>query len=257
MGALHEGHLSLVKRAKQECDYAVVSIYVNKRQFNDPLDFEKYPRDLEHDLELLAGVSCDAVFTPDSEKELYKAPKPQNLTYNLNGLDTVLEGAHRPNHFDAVVEVVERLFATIQPTHAFFGLKDYQQYRIIKSFTEANQLPVTVVGHKTVREEDGLAMSSRNQRLTNVQHEAAHGILRCLHHLKQKYNDADLPLPSIIETGKQELLNIEGVSAIDYLQIADSDTLQPISKAGTTNARAFAALHLGNVRLIDNISLNP
>lgn len=257
MGALHAGHLSLVNHAKKNCDIAVASIYVNKRQFNDPNDFDKYPRNVNHDLQLLKEVGCDAVFTPQSEKELYLANKDNNLNYDLNHLDTVLEGKHRPRHFDAVVEVVERLFATIRPTHAFFGLKDYQQFRIIQFFTTQNNLPIQVVGHKTVREQGGLAMSSRNQRLSPTDYEEAHGILKALEALKHNYQTANTELASLIKESKQVLLNIPNVSKVDYLAVADSETLQPKTKLGEANARAFVALHLGDVRLIDNISLNP
>lgn len=257
MGALHEGHLSLVKKAKSENDLAIASIYVNQRQFNDPEDFKKYPRDSQRDIHLLEQAGCDVLFLPQTPEEVEKVDLRSNLSFALNGLDHVLEGQHRPGHFKAVIEVVLRLFTITKPSKAYFGLKDFQQYRIIKYFSQQNSLDVEVVGVPTVRESDGLALSSRNQRLSPAEHEVAHGILRTLEKLRVDYHAKKASVSKLKEDYIKELKALEGVKNVDYLEIADEDDLQSIEEYKEVGARAFVALHLGKVRLIDNISLNP
>lgn len=256
MGALHHGHLNLVEHSINSCDHTVVSIYVNARQFNDPEDFKKYPRLPEKDISLLEKKGVSAVFLPDSEEELYKADKSHNLTYDLKGLDLVLEGAFRQNHFNAVVEVVERLFAVVRPTHAFFGLKDYQQYKIISHFVDSNQLPVNIVGIETVREEGGLAMSSRNERLSSTQREEAKNIFAILSQVKIDYTQGKLAIDQITTKAINALNKIPSLSKIDYLKIVKDTDLQEIKTSTDKAARVFVAAHFGSVRLIDNLSLN-
>ncbi len=163
MGALHEGHLSLVRQAKRESEIVVVSIFVNPIQFNNSDDLQKYPRDLDRDLDLLKEVGCDIVFAP-SEAEMY--PENPTESYAFGDLETVMEGAFRPGHFNGVAIVVKRLFDLIKPTAAYFGEKDFQQLAIIRALTEKENLSVEIVGCPIIREKDGLAMSSRNVRLS-------------------------------------------------------------------------------------------
>ncbi len=157
MGFLHDGHLSLVNDCKKECDIAVASIYVNPSQFNEQSDFEAYPKDVPRDIALLESVACDVLWLP---KQDTIESIPLNLIYELNGLDLVMEGKHRPGHFKGVIEVVYRLFQAVKPDKAFFGEKDFQQYSIIQKMVENNNLPIEVISKPTVRESDGLAMSS-------------------------------------------------------------------------------------------------
>lgn len=257
MGALHHGHLHLVQQAISHCDICIVSIYVNARQFNNSEDFDKYPRNIPADLKLLEEIGVTAVFTPKSEEELYKTEIDTSLSFNLNGLDKTMEGAHRAGHFEAVARVVERLFAAVRPSDAFFGLKDFQQFQVISHFVAQNKLPIAINGVETVREKEGLAMSSRNLRLSDQEKDAAKGIYAALKNIKTKINAQAASVKTILEEATAELHNISGVSSIDYICIASPSDLQPISEYQDGSLRAFVALQLGSVRLIDNISLKP
>ena len=251
MGALHQGHLSLVERAKNENDIVVVSIFVNPTQFDKEEDLVNYPKTIDTDLSLLKSVFCDFVFTPTAE-EIYE----NNITstsFNFDGLEHQMEGKFRKGHFDGVGTIVKRLFEIVTPTKAYFGEKDYQQLQIIRKMVKKNQLPVKIVPCKIYREEDGLAMSSRNTRLTNEHRNIAPFIYKTLKQAKINFGTENaLEVIQWVENEfkKQPLLELE------YFEIADEKTLLPIkSKDKKQKYRAFIAVFAGNIRLIDNINL--
>lgn len=250
MGALHEGHLELMRRAKRENDLLAVSIFVNPIQFNNPEDLKKYPRVLDHDLKLLQSVKCDFVFTP-SEQEMY--PEPPTDTFNFGPLEHVMEGAFRPGHFNGVAIVVKKLFQIVEPHRGYFGEKDYQQLAIIKTLVEQEHFPIAIVPCAIVREEDGLAMSSRNTRLTAEERKLAPEIYRILTTVAGQSKNMD---PKALQLfGRQQFDQVKAFET-EYFELADDRQLQPIEgwkeKQGV---RAFVALTLGNVRLIDNIRI--
>ncbi|MCU0370462.1 MAG: pantoate--beta-alanine ligase [Bacteroidales bacterium] len=251
MGALHEGHLRLVERARRENSLVACSIFVNPIQFNNPEDLEKYPRTVENDIELLQDTGCDLVFVPSVE-EMY--PGPVTEKYDFGALERVMEGASRPGHFNGVAIVVKKLFDIIQPDTAYFGEKDFQQLRIIQSLVKMEQIPVTIIPCPTVREPDGLAMSSRNRRLSPLERSLAPEIYHTL--LSAREMVSHIPL-SEIKRISGDRLEKKGFR-VDYFEIADIETLQP---AGTLSASAgliaCVAAFLGNVRLIDNMILFP
>jgi len=248
MGALHEGHLQLMRRAKQENDLLVVSVFVNPIQFNNPEDLKKYPRNLEKDKQLLETVSCDIVFAPTVE-EMY--PEAVTTKYDFGKLETVMEGAFRKGHFNGVAVVVKKLFDIVLPDKAYFGEKDFQQLAIIQELVRMENLPVQIVPCPIVREEDGLAMSSRNERLTGDERKAApfiHKTLKEAVKLSEKMNPAEIKKWVI------EQFSATDVFQIEYFEIANDRDLQPITawdKAFGT--MGFVAVQLGQVRLIDNI----
>ncbi len=250
MGALHRGHLSLMDRAKAENDILVVSIFVNPIQFNNKTDLEKYPRDLEKDKRLLESVGCNILFYPSVE-EMYPEGEVTEK-YDFGDLETVMEGEFRPGHFNGVAVVVKRLFNIVKPHRAYFGEKDFQQLAIIKKLVETDNIPVEIVPCPIVREPNGLAMSSRNERLTPEQREKASFIYKTLQ-LAKKRKDDICPLPL-----KQMIYNIFDADEnfkLEYFEIADEDTLKPITAWGQTKKpRAFVAVWMNDVRLIDNIS---
>jgi len=250
MGALHEGHLSLYKAAKKENDEVISSIFVNPTQFNNPDDFQKYPKTLEKDLELLEKAGVDAVYVPNVE-EMY----PDGLNskkYNFDGLENEMEGKYRPGHFDGVGTIVEELFRQVQPHNAYFGEKDYQQLAIIKKMVEKTKLPVKIHGVPTLREEDGLAMSSRNVRLTETQRKEATIIYETLEKVKEWFKVISL------EEIKQKVTDIFRNSnfELEYFVIADEKTLKETDFFyKDKNYRAFIVAYAGDVRLIDNMHL--
>ena len=250
MGALHEGHLSLYKAAKKENDEVISSIFVNPTQFNNPDDFQKYPKTLEKDLELLEKAGVDAVYVPNVE-EMY----PDGLNskkYDFNGLENEMEGKYRPGHFDGVGTIVEELFRQVQPHNAYFGEKDYQQLAIIKKMVEKTKLPVKIHGVPTLREEDGLAMSSRNVRLTETQRKEATIIYETLEKVKEWFKVISL------EEIKQKVTDIFRNSnfELEYFVIADEKTLKETDFFyKDKNYRAFIVAYAGDVRLIDNMHL--
>jgi pantoate--beta-alanine ligase len=253
MGALHQGHISLVQRALSENDAVMVTIFVNPTQFNNSEDLEKYPRTLDIDLEKLNSLTATlSVFAPDAN-EIYDG-KVNAETYDFSGLDRVMEGAFRPGHFDGVGTIVERLFRCIEPNRAYFGEKDYQQLQIIKNLVNQRELPVEVIACPIVREANGLAMSSRNARLTASQRQKAAAIFRTLSLAKQHFSTSNST-----EIGKScldEITNDVDFN-LEYFQISEADSLQPaMEKLPGKKYRAFIAVHLGGVRLIDNIALN-
>ena len=250
MGALHEGHLSLYKAAKKENDEVISSIFVNPTQFNNPDDFQKYPKTLEKDLELLEKAGVDAVYVPNVE-EMY----PDGLNskkYDFDGLENEMEGKYRPGHFDGVGTIVEELFRQVQPHNAYFGEKDYQQLAIIKKMVEKTKLPVKIHGVPTLREEDGLAMSSRNVRLTETQRKEATIIYETLEKVKEWFKVISL------EEIKQKVTDIFRNSnfELEYFVIADEKTLKETDFFyKDKNYRAFIVAYADTVRLIDNMHL--
>ena len=250
MGALHQGHLSLYKAAKKENDEVISSIFVNPTQFNNPDDFQKYPKTLEKDLELLEKAGVDAVYVPNVE-EMY----PDGLNskkYNFDGLENEMEGKYRPGHFDGVGTIVEELFRQVQPHNAYFGEKDYQQLAIIKKMVEKTKLPVKIHEVPTLREEDGLAMSSRNVRLTETQRKEATIIYETLEKVKEWFKVISL------EEIKQKVTDIFRNSnfELEYFVIADEKTLKETDYFyKDKNYRAFIVAYADTVRLIDNMHL--
>ena len=253
MGALHEGHLSLVRNAFKECDLVVVSIFVNPTQFNNKEDLEKYPRNLEQDLDLLNSEFPDIwVFTPTAEN-LY-GNKILSESFDFEGLESVMEGKFRNGHFDGVGTVVKRLFEIITPDKAFFGEKDFQQLQIIRKLTENKGLPVEIIGCPILREENGLARSSRNERLSSQNRKKAAFIYETLKNVKTLFGteSADY-INKWVENKFREHPFLE----LEYFEIADSRTLKKITeKEKGRNYRAFIAVYADEIRLIDNIALD-
>ena len=251
MGALHEGHLSLVHAAEKRTSFVVVSIFVNPTQFNDPADLERYPRTLSSDVALLEKTSCGVVFAP-SVSEVY--PEPDARIFDFGMLDKVMEGAHRPGHFNGVAQVVSRLFDMVRPDQAFFGEKDFQQLAIIREMVRQLHLPIEIVGCPIIREESGLALSSRNTLLTPGQRRSASLISRVLFSMQEKASGmasfSELLASAQAEIDKDPLLKTE------YLEIVDAETLQSVSGWDhASGLRACAAVKVGAIRLIDNVCI--
>lgn len=251
MGALHEGHLSLVKRCKGENDLCVVSIFVNPTQFNDKEDLDNYPRELQSDLQLLESVHCDIVFTP-AVNEMY--PVEDTRIFDFGLLDKVMEGAHRMGHFNGVAQIVTKLFDAVKPHRAYFGEKDFQQLAIIKKMVRDFQYPIDIIGCPIIRESSGLAMSSRNKLLNLQQCESAAWISKTLFQskqLQQSMSVEQLKNWVINELNKINLLKV------DYFEIVDRVTLQPVTSWNDpVGTQGCIAVKVGRVRLIDNIKYN-
>lgn len=253
MGALHAGHLSLIQESKQACDVTVASIFVNPTQFNDPKDYEKYPVTIEEDCRLLEEAKTDLLFLP-SVKEMYPDGTASPKHYDLGELENLLEGRYRPGHFQGVCQVVEHLLEIVKPARLFMGQKDYQQCMVIQRLLQITGMPVQLNVSPTLREKDGLAMSSRNVRLTADQRQRATAIYEQLKRIKEKYTSQDLF--SLQQEATEQLQNV-GFSKVDYVSIADANTLQPITQPyNETKAVALIAAFMGDVRLIDNLLLN-
>jgi pantoate--beta-alanine ligase len=248
MGALHEGHLAIIRKAKQENSAVVVSIYVNDRQFNNREDYISYPRKNEEDIALLSAMDVDAVYFPIKE-ELFN-PNFSLPFVDLKGLDQRLEGASRPGHFQGVMEVVYALFQHVKPDKAYFGLKDFQQVAVIRKLIESTNLPIELVEQATVRTAEGLAMSSRNLRLNPQQKEEALVLVHTLTFLKDNYGK--LPLLNLLESGRERIT--KSTLTLDYLEIVDYDNLIALSSE-QPKALACVAAFCGEVRLIDNMLL--
>ena len=252
MGALHDGHFSLVKAARAQCDVVVVSIFVNPAQFNDQADLEKYPRDLTADATKLAEFDVDYVYAPE-RNEIY--PDGFSTYVYVEELSESLEGSSRPGHFRGVATVVTILFNTIRPDFAYFGQKDAQQVAIVRRLTRDLGFEMEIVELPTVREESGLAMSSRNQLLDDSSREKASVLLRSLKEAKLAYKNGErnaLKLTEIV----QRILAEEPAAQVDYIAVVDRDSLEPIEKVGDRETLIAAAVSFGNVRLIDNVILN-
>lgn len=251
MGALHAGHISLVKQAISETQVVVVSIFVNPTQFNDKSDLEKYPRNLEADLKLLEKTGCQIVFAPKTE-EIY--PEPDTRKFEFGELETVMEGKHRPGHFNGVAQVVSKLFDVVKPDKAYFGLKDFQQLAIIKEMVTQLNLPVEIVPCAIVREESGLAMSSRNELLSAEERKNAAVISESLfqaYKLKEQKSVNELQNWIADNINKNPYLNVE------YVEIVDDRRLQHVKSWDEKGGKVCCvAVFCGKVRLIDNIVFN-
>ena len=250
MGFLHEGHLSLMRQAREENHILVVSIFVNPTQFGPGEDYDSYPRDLEMDASLCREAGCSLIFTPDAD-EMY--PQGNVTTVSVPDLTETLCGASRPGHFDGVTTVVSKLFNIVRPHKAYFGLKDFQQYRVISRMVQDLNMNIHIIGLPTVREEDGLAMSSRNAYLYNDERSGALTLSRSLDAAREMVSKG-IRDPRVIEEKVTGLIESEPTTRIDYVSVVDADNLTPLS---TLEDRALLALavFVGDTRLIDNAVL--
>lgn len=254
MGALHDGHISLLEASKKENDFTVVSIFVNPTQFNDPADYAKYPVTLEKDISLLEAAGCDILFLP-SVNEMYPSGQMLKKKYELGYLETLLEGSFRPGHFQGVCQIVHRLLEIVLPDNLYMGQKDYQQCMVVKKLLELTGLGQTVTLHisPTLREKSGLAMSSRNMRLSETERNAAVAIYQALNQIRENLQPGSL---KTLQQEAAEQLTQKGFR-VDYVEIADAGTLYPADNwDGRQKLVALAAAFLGEVRLIDNLLLN-
>lgn len=252
MGALHEGHMRLVEEARQSCDVVVVSIFVNPVQFNDKADLEKYPRDLTSDAAKLAEYDVDYIFAPDVE-EIY--PVDFSTYVTVEGVSEGLEGASRPGHFRGVATVVTILFNTVRPDRAFFGQKDAQQVAVVKRLARDLGFETEIVVIPTVREPSGLAMSSRNQRLSSEERERAGVLIEALRQAKIAFKKGERDSANLMDIVEKRVAK-EVLARLDYVAVVDRATMQPIDKIGDCEALIVIAANFGDVRLIDNVILN-
>ncbi len=254
MGALHNGHLSLIKEGFKQNEVVVVSIFVNPTQFDKKEDLVKYPRTLNADIVLLKSIADTniIVYAPPVE-DIYES-KVESQSFSFDGLEYEMEGAFRDGHFDGVGTIVKRLLEIIKPDYAYFGEKDFQQLQIIKKLVELHHIPVEIVGCPIHRAEDGLAMSSRNERLTKAHREAAPFIYKTLKTAKEKFGTKSAKnISEWVESQFKEQPLLE----LEYFIIADTKTLNPVKQKSTKKTyRAFIAVYAGDIRLIDNIALN-
>ena len=253
MGALHKGHLALVKEALCNNDIVFVSIFVNPTQFNNAEDLEKYPRTLEADLKLLSDLSSSIkVFAPNPT-EVYNG-EMKVISYDFDGLEYEMEGKFRPGHFDGVGTVVKHLFDIIQPDNAYFGEKDYQQLQIVKKLVDIEKLSVNVIGCPIYREDTGLALSSRNKRLSKSQLEASPKIYKVLKEVKEDFGTKSVKW---LNDWVSDQFKNDAELKLEYFEIADANNLKSVESRDTgLKYRAFIAVFAGEVRLIDNIALN-
>ncbi len=249
MGALHEGHLSLVRKSVNDNDFTVVSVFVNPTQFNNPDDLAKYPRNLDKDSELLKSIGCDLIFAPNKEDIYSEDELKETFSFDFGGLDEVMEGAFRPGHFNGVVQIVSKLFELVQPHKSYFGEKDYQQLAIIHRMTKLMNFDIEIVDCPIIREKSGLAMSSRNERLTFEQRKIAASISKVLFECRNfvpKLSPFEIKEKVVSEINKIQALQLE------YFEVANAETLQPAVDWNQPTV-AFIAVCCGDVRLIDNI----
>ena len=247
MGALHEGHLSLVRRALKENDCCIVSVFVNPTQFNNPRDLETYPRTLDADSHLLASIGATALFAPEVET-IY--PEPDTRVFHVGAVAEVMEGKYRPGHFNGVMQVVSRLFDLVQPDCAYFGEKDFQQIAVLRAMAREIKSPVEIIACPIVREEDGLARSSRNTLLSEEGRAQAPNIYRILS--ESRTWSKELSPKAVIERATQ-LLDAIPTLRVEYFEIVDADTLQPITRwEDSPKPHGCITVYCGEVRLIDN-----
>ncbi|GIX41416.1 MAG: pantothenate synthetase [Leptospiraceae bacterium] len=251
MGYLHEGHLSLIREAKKECDYIVVSIFVNPKQFNSEEDLKKYPRDYERDLNLLEKEAIDLVFMPEIE-EIY--PEDPKIFIDMPSLTNKLCGIHRPGHFQGVLLVVLKLFHLVEPNKAYFGKKDYQQYKIIKQMVKDLDMDIEVIGCPLIREDSGIALSSRNARLSNKGYSDAQLIYRALQIAKKEWLKGETK-PETLKEIIKDIIETGSLNRVEYIEIVDPENLENVKEAKEGDIIAVA-VYTENVRLIDNIELN-
>ncbi|ESU19409.1 putative pantoate--beta-alanine ligase [Flavobacterium cauense R2A-7] len=253
MGALHQGHLSLLKESIKNNAITVVSIFVNPTQFNNAEDLTNYPRTLERDVEKIKTVSKDIIVYAPSVEDIYEG-NTKSTAFDYDGLEFQMEGAHRPGHFDGVGTIVKKLFEIVQPTNAYFGEKDFQQLQIVKKMVQKHNLTVTIHGCPIHREANGLAMSSRNERLSADARNEAALIYKTLKEAKSKFeNHSAKEVIAFVENTFKKHPNFQ----LEYFEIADEATLLScIRKSKSKKYRGFIAIFINNIRLIDNISLN-
>jgi pantoate--beta-alanine ligase len=252
MGALHDGHLSLVREARRMCDVVVVSVFVNPTQFAPGEDFDRYPRDLTHDAALLTDYNVDYIFAPAPE-EIY--PKNFSTYVTVEGLSDQLEGASRPGHFRGVATVVTVLFNIVRPDFAFFGQKDAQQTMVVRRLVRDLAFDTEIVVLPTVREESGLALSSRNAYLNDEERHAAPALYRALQRAKVVYKDGERNAARIAGVVRATIES-EPRARIDYISIMDADTLEKLDKLDDRTVLIAVAAHFGKTRLIDNLVIN-
>lgn len=251
MGALHQGHLSLIKQAQQKNDVVIVSIFVNPTQFDNKEDLVKYPITLESDTKLLKSISCDVLFHPSVEEIYQENVVSEN--FDFDGLEHQMEGKFRDGHFNGVGTIVKTLFEIVEPDKAYFGQKDFQQFQIIKKMVEKHHLKLKIKGCKIFREKDGLAMSSRNTRLTKEYREIAPFIYKTLKKAKKKFTTENVEK---VNEWVENQFKKEPLLELEYFTIADENTLETINKKESGKKyRAFIAVFAGEIRLIDNIQL--
>jgi pantoate--beta-alanine ligase len=250
MGALHKGHVSLINIAQQYADVVVCSIFVNPTQFTDPKDLEKYPRPLEHDMQMLREAGCDVVFMP-SVKEMY--PGTEHWHIDLGPAEFLLEGEFRKGHYQGVTQIVKKLFDAVNPDVAFFGQKDFQQVLMIENMVAYFKLPVQIISCPIIREEDGLAMSSRNIHLNEADRKNALVLSKALSYVKDHFEEKTVP--ELLVEAKEMISAVAGVE-LDYFTIANGKTLLPENNKNQSNLVALVAAKVGQTRLIDNMLLN-
>lgn len=252
MGALHKGHIQLIKESISQSDITVCSIFVNPTQFNNHEDLLKYPKQMGEDKQMLIEAGCDVLFAPSVEEMYPKEQKP--LNFNFGFLETVLEGAFRPGHFSGVGVVVSKLLNIVQPKYAFFGQKDLQQLAVIKKLVSDLNIRTKIISVPTIRESSGLAMSSRNLRLSVEEKKLAAKLNIAMKELKAKIGSG-MPIGGAIDKTKQELQQQKGIE-LEYLEVVNSDTMAEVtSMVDTDNISVCIAAHIGQVRLIDNLYL--
>jgi pantoate--beta-alanine ligase len=250
MGALHKGHVSLINIAQQYADVVVCSIFVNPTQFTDPKDLEKYPRPLEHDMKMLEEAGCDVVFMP-SVTEMY--PEPEVWHIDLGPAEFLLEGEFRKGHYQGVTQIVKKLFDAVNPDVAFFGQKDFQQVLMIKNMVAHFNMPIQIVSCPIIREDDGLAMSSRNIHLSVKDRKNALVLSKALAFVKDSFSE--LSIPELVEKAKAIINDTPGVE-LDYFIVANGETLLPENDKSHDDIVALVAAKVGETRLIDNMILN-
>ena len=251
MGALHDGHLSLIKQSILQTDFTVVSIFVNPTQFDSHEDFNTYPSDTEKDIDLLKSISDEIILFNPASAELYSNDLKLD-TFDFNGLDKFMEGEYRGNHFHGVATIVNKLFSIIKADYAYFGEKDFQQLRIIENLILEKKLSINLIRCETVRSSEGLALSSRNNKLTFSSKKIATNLFKALNFAKEKIDT--LSVNEIEKIIIDSLSKISGIK-LEYFVIADEENLRPIKKKETQKCRAFIAAYISGVRLIDNIKL--
>ncbi|PRY15059.1 pantothenate synthetase [Pontibacter ummariensis] len=251
MGALHEGHLQLLRASASENDITICSIFVNPTQFNNPDDYKLYPRTLEQDIQLLEIAGCNYLFSPDAE-EVY--PQQPLLHFSFGALEEVMEGEHRPGHFNGVATIVSKLFHFVQPHRAYFGQKDLQQVAIVRQLVKGLSFDLELVCYPTVREADGLAMSSRNKRLDTTQRGVATSLYKAMQLAKEQ-----LGQEQVADIKANVAAYLQGIDQVklEYFEIANPDSLQPLTKLeGEQEVALCIAAFVGPVRLIDNMLVN-
>ncbi|MBP6460153.1 MAG: pantoate--beta-alanine ligase [Crocinitomicaceae bacterium] len=249
MGALHNGHASLVSKAKTENDVVLTTIFVNPTQFNNPEDLNKYPRKEEEDKKLLEEIGCDILFMPNTE-EIYQDYEFPGI--ELGKLDTIMEGKQRPGHFLGVCQIVYRLFQITKPTNSYFGLKDFQQVAVIRYMSKFFNLPIKIVACDTVREENGLAMSSRNLRLNDTEKEDAIILFKTLKFIQNNYKNYT---PNQLKLDAIHFFN-QGNLSLEYLEIVNPETLEQLNETWVEGSIACIVASAGDIRLIDNMKIN-